>query len=116
MFVRRAAIEAVGLMDEEYFLHCEDLDWCMRFWQAGWKILFVPQARAMHLKGLSSQNHALFCEYHKHRGMMRYYNKFFRHQYPGALMGAVSVAVWSRFLAKSGWIMGQKLVTMRHSD
>ena len=116
MFLRREAFERVGLMDEEYFLHCEDLDWCMRFWQAGWKILFVPQVRVVHLKGLSTQFHPVLSEYHKHRGMVRYYNKFFRHQYPAALMGVVRVAVWSRFLAKSGWIMAQKHLPMRHSN
>ena len=114
MFLRREAFERVGLMDEEYFLHCEDLDWCMRFWQAGWKILFVPQVRIVHLKGLSTQFHPVLSEYHKHRGMVRYYNKFFRHQYPAPLMGVVTVAVWSRFLAKTGWIMAQKRLSMQH--
>jgi GT2 family glycosyltransferase len=116
MFVRREALEPVGLMDESYFLHCEDLDWCMRFRQAGWKILFVPQVRVVHWKGLSSKAHPVVCEYHKHCGMVRFYNKFFRHQYPGALMALVVLAVWLRFFAKSGWIMVRKLFSMRHSS
>ena len=115
MFLRREAFEAVGLMDENYFLHCEDLDWCMRFRQAGWKILFDPQARAVHSKGLSTKAHPLLCEYYKHRGMVRFYNKFFRQQYPGALMVLVTTAVWLRFFAKSAEIIGRKSITMRHS-
>src|SRR4030066_1602835 len=45
MLVRRDALLGVGPMDEGYFVHCEDLDWCMRFHQRGWKVIFVPEAR-----------------------------------------------------------------------
>jgi GT2 family glycosyltransferase len=48
-------------LDEGYFLHCEDLDWCMRFRQRGWKIMFVPDARVIHHKGDLQQNSADFC-------------------------------------------------------
>ncbi len=91
------AIEDVGLWDEGYFLHCEDLDWCMRFRQKGWKILFVPDAIIVHEHGGCSRNRPIFVEWHKHKGMMRFYNKFFRHQYPGLLMVLVAMGVWLRF-------------------
>lgn len=109
MLVRREALESVGPMDENYFLHCEDLDWCMRFRQAGWKILFVPQVRAVHWKGLSSKAHPVAVEYHKHRGMVHFYNKFFRHQYPGGLMVLVVAAVCLRFMAKAAWISTRRV-------
>jgi len=115
MFVRRAALETVGLMDENYFLHCEDLDWCMRFRQAGWEILFVPQVRVVHWKGFSSKARPVVVEYHKHCGMVRFYNKCFRRQYPGALMILVVIAVWLRFVAKSGSIWVRKLFGTRNS-
>lgn len=97
MLVKREAIEDVGAWDEGYFLHCEDLDWCMRFRQKGWKILFVPDARISHALGACSQSRRVFVEWHKHKGMVRFYRKFFRHQYPGALMGVVAAGVWLRF-------------------
>lgn len=97
MLVKRQAVDAVGLWDEGYFLHCEDLDWCMRFRQADWKILFVPTARIFHALGISSSGRPIFVEWHKHKGMMRFYRKFFHHQYPGLLMGLVAVGVWLRF-------------------
>ena len=95
--VKRKAMEDVGLWDENYFLHCEDLDWCMRFRQKGWKILFVPSARITHALGVCGSSRPIFVEWHKHKGMMRFYRKFFRHQYPGVLMGLVAVGVWLRF-------------------
>lgn len=97
MLVRRCAVDQVGLWDEGYFLHCEDLDWCMRFRHNGWRILFVPTARVTHAQGFCGRNRRIFVEWHKHRGMMRFYRKFFRHQYPGFLMWMVAAGVWGRF-------------------
>jgi GT2 family glycosyltransferase len=97
MLVRREAMKHVGEWDEGYFLHCEDLDWCMRFRQHGWKILFVPTAQITHVLGVCSRNRPLFVEWHKHKGMVRFYRKFFRNQYPGILMGLVIAGVWLRF-------------------
>ncbi|MDB5822785.1 MAG: dTDP-Rha--alpha-D-GlcNAc-pyrophosphate polyprenol alpha-3-L-rhamnosyltransferase [Herminiimonas sp.] len=97
MLVKRAAIDLVGLWDEGYFLHCEDLDWCMRFRRSGWRIMFVPSARITHELGMCSRSRPVFVEWHKHKGMMRFYRKFFRHQYPGMLMPLVATGVWLRF-------------------
>ena len=97
MMVKRQAMEEVGLWDEGYFLHCEDVDWCMRFSRNGWKTLFVPQARIVHYKGTCSRTRPIFVEWHKHRGMVRFYRKFFRDQYPGPMMMLVTMAVWLRF-------------------
>ena len=99
MLVRRTALEEVGMLDEGYFLHCEDLDWCMRFRMKGWKILFVPGVEVMHTKGECSKGRAIRVEWHKHKGMVRFYLKFFRHQYPLPLMMLVIALVWSRFMA-----------------
>ena len=97
MMVRREALEDVGPLDEGYFMHCEDLDWCMRFRQKGWKILFVPTAKIVHYRGACGKSRPIFVEWHKHKGMMRFYRKFFRHQYPGFLMWLVGFGVWLRF-------------------
>ncbi len=97
MMVSRKAMEDVGEWDEGYFLHCEDLDWCMRFRQRGWKILFVPSAQITHVLGVCSRSRPVFVQWHKHKGMMRFYRKFFQHQYPSFLMGLVSMGVWLRF-------------------
>lgn len=110
MLVKRDAVEDVGLWDEGYFLHCEDLDWCMRFRQKGWRVVFVPDAKMFHLHGICSRNHKIFVEWHKHKGMMRFYRKFFRHQYPGALMWLVAIGVWLRFGLVSTVHVGQRML------
>lgn len=99
MFVRRAAMKAVGQWDESYFLHCEDLDFSMTLRQQGWKIRFVPDAIIVHDKGACSHSRPLFVEWHKHRGMIRFYRKFFKRQYPVGLLWLVILGVWFRFAA-----------------
>ncbi len=110
MLVSRASIRDVGTLDTHYFMHCEDLDWCMRFRMKNWKIVFVPKAVFVHYKGACSKHRPLFVEYHKHKGMLRFYRKFFRHQYPGLLMWIVGLGVAIRFSLIAGhhFIKGQK--------
>jgi hypothetical protein len=106
MLVSKVAIDDVGVWDEAYFLHCEDLDWCMRFRINGWKIMFVPDVDVLHYQGHSSRSRPMFVEWHKHKGMVRFYRKFFSHQYPGILMWLVRVGVWFRFalVATHHWL------------
>jgi GT2 family glycosyltransferase len=43
MIVKSEAIQQVGLMDEKYFLYVEDMDWCKRFWDHGYKVVYFPE-------------------------------------------------------------------------
>jgi GT2 family glycosyltransferase len=100
MLVRREAMQCVGALDEGYFLHCEDLDWCMRFRLAGWKVLFVPRATVTHEKGVCSVSRPVFVAWHKHRGMVRFYRKFYADQQAWPLRLAVLLGVWAHFAVK----------------
>jgi GT2 family glycosyltransferase len=51
MLVRREAIEQVGMMDEAYFVYAEETDWCFRLKRAGWRCVFAPVGRIIHLDG-----------------------------------------------------------------
>jgi hypothetical protein len=75
----------------------------MRFRQKNWKILFVPDAKVVHQKGACSRARPIFVEWHKHKGMMRFYRKFFKNQYPGVLMWLVAIGVWSRFVVVAAY-------------
>ena len=61
MLVRRDALDDVGPMDDRYFMYAEEADLCYRFWKHGWRCLFTPRARIMHLEGggRSTQRNAL---------------------------------------------------------
>jgi GT2 family glycosyltransferase len=77
MLCRTRAVREVGLLDEGYWLYMEDLDWCRRFWQAGWRVFYEPAAVALHVKGGSSGGRrAPRQEIAFHRGMGRFYRRF----------------------------------------
>jgi len=54
MMVRREAIEQVGLLDEGFWMYCEEIDWCWRLHEAGWRAYCVPAARVVHHAGKST--------------------------------------------------------------
>ena len=54
--VRREALREVGLLDEVFFIYSEDIDWCMRFHEKKWKVVFYPDAQSIHYGGASSAN------------------------------------------------------------
>lgn len=95
MFVRKSALEQVGPMDESYFLHCEDLDWFIRFQRDNWLILFIPSIEVVHIKGVCSRQLPYKVLWYKHRGMLRLYRKFFN--YPWWTWIVLFIAVWTRF-------------------
>ncbi|HMC50437.1 MAG TPA: glycosyltransferase family 2 protein [Solirubrobacterales bacterium] len=77
MLCRAEAVCEVGLLDEGYWLYMEDLDWCRRFWQSGWKVFYEPAGVALHVKGGSSgKRRAPKQEIAFHRGMGRFYRRF----------------------------------------
>jgi N-acetylglucosaminyl-diphospho-decaprenol L-rhamnosyltransferase len=70
--VRRAAADAVGLFDEDFFLFSEETDWFYRFHQAGWSVWFTPEAEAVHVGG-ASHGGRMFIE--NVRGHVRWFEK-----------------------------------------
>ena len=52
LFVRVSALTRVGFMDENFFLYFEDTDWCKRFWDAGYRVSYVPQAKVFQVRPL----------------------------------------------------------------
>jgi GT2 family glycosyltransferase len=82
LMVRREVIEEVGLLDERFFMYCEEIDWCMRIKKAGWEILCLPEAGIVHHVGQSTKqfHRDMFVELHKSRYRLyeKHYNRSFR--------------------------------------
>lgn len=74
-FIRRQALQKVGLLDEGFFMYGEDMDWCKRFWTNGWKLKFVPSAEAVHYGGKSSINAPIRFYIEKQRADLQYWRK-----------------------------------------
>lgn len=54
LMVRSAAVDQVGLLDEDYFMYSEETDWCYRLWRGGWPVHYLPTAKAVHWSGRSA--------------------------------------------------------------
>ena len=76
MMIDKSVFEALGGMDEGYFLHVEDLDICRRVREHGKKVYFTPNVSLFHHHGASSHAVPYRTEWHKHQGMLRYQSKF----------------------------------------
>jgi GT2 family glycosyltransferase len=74
LFVRRDAIDAVGPPDSAFFLFSEETDWCYRFRQAGWSVVFYPDAQIVHVSG-ASHGGRFFKE--NVRGHLRFFAKHY---------------------------------------
>lgn len=108
MLVRRSAIEEVGLLDQGYWLYMEDLDWCYRFARAGWKVLYDGSVIVTHVKhGSTRAGRPPRQEIAFHRGMGRFYRKFYAGEHPlldAAVYAAIGLKLgfallWARLTA-----------------
>ena len=112
MVVRQSALKEVGLFDENYFMHCEDLDWCKRFELSDWKVGFVASAQVVHAKGISSRSRPLNVLWTLHLGMNRFFNKFYTEHYswPSKLVIKVGIALSFLVRAPFAWLGRYKSV------
>jgi len=73
--VRRSALDRVGLLDPQFFMYAEDLDWCYRFHQAGEKVVFFADSGAIHYGGASSSSAPLRFYLEMSRANWQYWQK-----------------------------------------
>jgi GT2 family glycosyltransferase len=99
MLMPRAVFERFGGMDEGYFLHVEDIDFCLRIGRSGGLVLFDPTLRVRHWQG-TSRSPALRVEWHKARGFIRYFHKHFRNTHGLAILLGVDLLVLLRFAVR----------------
>ncbi|HEY5782170.1 MAG TPA: glycosyltransferase family 2 protein [Lysobacter sp.] len=97
MLIPRALFERIGGFDEGYRLHAEDLDLCRRARAAGALVAVANSVRVLHVRGVSSRSRPWFVEWHKHRGLWRYFRKFEAPQRGLSTQAAVFAAIWLRF-------------------
>ena len=86
LMMRRAALDTVGLLDEQYFLYTEELDWCFNARRGGWTIFVAPEVFAVHHRGQSSVGNASGVDARLVETRLRYYRK--NHGLPTALAAA----------------------------
>ena len=97
MLLPRALFGRVGGFDAGYRLHAEDLDLCRRVRAAGATVACANDVRVVHVRGVSSRARPFFVEWHKHRGLWRYYRSFDAAGHGAMTRAAVFAMIWGRF-------------------
>lgn len=99
--IRRAVVDSVGFMDEDYFMYGEDIDWAYRMRSHGWKIMYNPSVTILHKKKQSGRSNVLrkrrvVSEIYFHKYNWLFYTKHFEKSYPALLTWAVNVFYGTR--------------------
>lgn len=101
MSFTRELVSHIGMFDEGYFLMGEDLDFCYRAKQAGFRVVYNPDCVVIHHHGASRRTRPLRSIYHGHHAMMRYYRKFLSPKYSPFTSFFVYSGILSHFLGLS---------------
>ena len=97
LMVRRAAVDRVGFFDPDYFMYGEDIDLCYRLKSGGWKIFYLPTAKAVHLKGASTRQETGRMLWEFHRAMWTFHHKHYAADLPAFANGLVWASIWGRW-------------------
>ena len=109
LLIRSEAIAQAGLLDEEYFLYFEELEWCRRIRQAGWRVAYLPTARVIHHEGRSSEQVPLQRHLHFGRSKVRYTHKVFGPRWAGLLRRfLLTTFAWQWLIEAGKWLLGHK--------
>lgn len=106
MLVRRTTIDQVGMLDEDYFMYGEDVDWCYRMKEAGWEIHYYPETKIIHLKGASSRRKPMKIIYEFYRAMYLFHHKHYRKRYSWIVNAVIYTGITVSFL---GAVLNNKL-------
>lgn len=94
MLLPRTLFDRLDGFDEKYRLHAEDMDLCRRAREAGAWLAVANDVRVLHIRGVSSRARPIFVEWHKHRGLWRYFRKFEAAQRGAPTRLGVFAAIW----------------------
>ncbi len=97
MFLPRTLMARIEGFDQGYRLHAEDLDLCRRARDAGAFLAVANDVRVVHVRGVSSRSRPVFVEWHKHRGLARYFSKFESSRRSMFVRLCVYAMIWARF-------------------
>ena len=98
---RREALNQVGSLDDRFFMYAEDVDWCKRFHLAGWRVVFYPEAKALHYGGASAASAPSRFNVEMQRANLKYWKKYhgrislFLYLLIGCLSYAIRATGWS---------------------
>lgn len=101
LMARQETYEQIGTFDERFFMYCEDVDWCKRAHDGGWRVVYYPRVSVSHRIGAASDKNPIQMIKHHHRSMLLYFLKHNRRSPKILLTPLVLVALWLRTKARA---------------
>lgn len=98
MLVRMDAINQIGPLDEDFFMYGEDIDWCYRIKQVGWKVVYHGAATITHFKGGSGRQGKALYEFYN--AMKLFYDKHYRKENNPLVTAFIYAGIWGKYLSK----------------
>jgi len=109
LMARREAIERVGPMDEGFFMYSEELEWCRRFRQADWRVVYVPTAQVIHYEGQSSEQVLPARHIHFQTSKVRYFRQYHGRTAAEVLrLFLLGNYAWQLGLEGAKWLVGYR--------
>ncbi len=110
MLIRRSVIDAIGMLDERFFMYCEDEDWCWRAKQAGGRVVYHPGLVVHHRKGSSTRTVPIRMAYHWHRSLFLYHRKNIAPRHSTLANAGVYAGIVASFAARAGVLAVRRLL------
>jgi GT2 family glycosyltransferase len=101
LMLRKTAVDRIGFFDPRYFMFGEDIDLCYRLKLGGWKVFYLPTARATHHKRAATTKAQREALYERHRAMWTYHFKHHAQDVSAFGNGLVWAQIWGRWVAAS---------------
>jgi GT2 family glycosyltransferase len=98
LMLRKEVVEQVGVLDERFFMYLEDMDYCIRVRQAGWKLYYLPHCEIVHLAGASSGGRMRNYSVHSYRALFYFYRKHFSYSVEVAARAMVATTLSLRWV------------------
>ncbi|MGE5293534.1 MAG: glycosyltransferase family 2 protein [Solirubrobacterales bacterium] len=105
LLIRKQVVDRIGMLDETFWIFGEDIDWCIRAKKAGWKVMYYPDARILHYKGIGCGTNSRKTSYEFYRAMYLFHRKHFAKDCSPITNGLIYIGIfakallsWRRFL------------------
>jgi GT2 family glycosyltransferase len=105
LLIRREVIDKIGLLDETFWIYGEDIDWCIRAKRAGWKVMYYPEARILHYKGVGCSTNNRKTSYEFYRAMYLFHKKHFAKDCSPIINFFIYAGIFAKAAFSSRWFL-----------
>jgi len=115
LMIRRKVVEDIGLLDEQFFMYGEELDWCLRAKRAGWTVMYHPDAQIIHYKGESTKYNSRKATIEFYRAMYLFHKKHFARDCSPITNLVIYAGIFAKAVLSTRWFVPSAKVRVGRS-